>query len=68
MENGNGNGKSRKSRLVLTRDVGQAVVIDGPAVVRVVRARRGEVRLAVEADRSTKVDREEVRARKEART
>ena len=57
--------ENRKSRLVLTRDVGQAVVIDGPAVVRVVRARRGEVRLAVEADRSTKVDREEVRERRE---
>lgn len=52
-------------RLVLTRKRGQAVVISGPAVVRVVETRRGGVRLAIEADRSTQVDREEIGKRKE---
>lgn len=59
--------EGKKSRLVLTRELGQAIVIDGPAVVRVVRTRGKDVRLAIEAERTTRVDREEMRAREEAK-
>jgi carbon storage regulator CsrA len=49
-----------KTRLVLTRRIGETVVIDGPAEITVSDVTRGKVRLAIVADRSTTVDRKEV--------
>lgn len=54
-------------RLILTRKIGQAIVIDGPgpSVVRLVRTSKGSARLIIESPAETKVDREEIRAKKE---
>jgi carbon storage regulator len=49
--------------LVLSRKVGEAIVIDGGIVVRVAEVHGGRVRLAIEAPRSVRVDREEVHER-----
>ena len=49
--------------LVLSRKVGEAIVIEGGIVVRVAEVNGGRVRLAIEAPRSTRVDREEVHER-----
>jgi carbon storage regulator len=49
--------------LVLSRKIGEAIVIDGGIVVRVADAQGGRVRLAIDAPRSTRVDREEIRDR-----
>ena len=49
--------------LVLSRKVGEAIVIDGGIVVRVAEIQGGRVRLAINAPRSTRVDREEVHER-----
>jgi carbon storage regulator len=46
--------------LVLTRKVGQAIVIAGEIRVAVVEVEGGKVRLAVEGPREVTVDREEV--------
>jgi carbon storage regulator len=50
--------------LVLTRQVGEEIVIDNSIRVTVVSVHHGKVRLGVEAPRSVSVDRAEVRARK----
>lgn len=49
--------------LVLSRKVNEAIVIDGGIVVRVVEMQGGRVRLAIEAPRDIRVDREEVSER-----
>lgn len=49
--------------LVLSRKIGEAIVIDGGIVIRVADAHGGRVRLAIDAPRATRVDREEVRDR-----
>jgi carbon storage regulator CsrA len=49
--------------LVLSRKVGEAIVIDGGIVVRVAEVQGGRVRLAIDAPRSTRIDREEVHDR-----
>jgi carbon storage regulator len=49
--------------LVLSRKVGEAIVIDGGIRIRVADVHGGRVRLAIEAPRSTRVDREEVHER-----
>jgi carbon storage regulator len=49
--------------LVLSRKVGEAIVIDGGIVIRVAEVHGGRVRLAIEAPRSTRVDREEIHER-----
>jgi carbon storage regulator len=49
--------------LVLSRKVGEAIVIDGGIVIRVADIQGGRVRLAIDAPRSTRVDREEVHER-----
>jgi carbon storage regulator len=46
--------------LVLSRKVGEAIVIDGGISIRVAEVNGGRVRLAVDAPRSVRVDREEV--------
>jgi carbon storage regulator len=50
--------------LVLTRRVGEAVVIEGGIRVEVNAVLGDRVRLAIEAPRSTRVDREEVHERR----
>ena len=53
--------------LVLKRKVGEAVVIDrGRIVIRVVQIAGGRVRLAITADRTTLVDREEIHEKRVA--
>ena len=49
--------------LVLSRKVGEAIVIDGGIRIRIAEVQGGRVRLAIEAPRSTRVDREEVHER-----
>lgn len=50
--------------LVLTRRVGEEIVIDGQIRIRVVELSRSKVRIGVEAPHSTRVDRQEVHDRK----
>jgi carbon storage regulator len=49
--------------LVLSRKVGEAIVIDGGVSIRVAEIQGGRVRLAIDAPRTTRVDREEVHDR-----
>jgi len=49
--------------LVLSRKIGEAIVIDGGIVVRVAEIHGGRVRLAIEAPRSVRIDREEIHER-----
>lgn len=48
------------TRLVLTREKGERIVIEGGIVVEVVAVRGGKVRLAIEAPAETKIAREEI--------
>lgn len=48
------------SMLVLTRKLGEGIVIGDRIVVTVVRLSRGQVRLGIEAPRETAVLREEI--------
>jgi carbon storage regulator len=50
--------------LVLARNVGQEIVIDGDIVLTVVAIRGGTVRLGVTAPQSVSVDRREVHQRR----
>jgi carbon storage regulator len=49
--------------LVLSRKVGEAIVIEGGIRIRVAEVQGGRVRLAIEAPRTTRVDRAEVHER-----
>jgi carbon storage regulator len=49
--------------LVLSRKVGEAIVIDGGIVIRVAEIHGGRVRLAIDAPHSVRIDREEIRDR-----
>jgi len=46
--------------LVLTRKVGSSIVIDGHIKIQVVQIKGRQVRLGIEAPKTTKVHREEV--------
>ena len=46
--------------LVLTRKLGEAIEIDGPATVRVLRVSGKTIRLGITADAATPIRREEV--------
>ncbi len=50
--------------LVLTRNVGETIVIDGGIRVTVVSIQGGKVRLGVDAPDDVRVDREEVHKRR----
>jgi carbon storage regulator len=50
--------------LVITRKVGESIVIDGNIRVTVVSHQRGKIRLGIEAPEYVAVDREEVHDRK----
>lgn len=52
--------------LVLTRRVGEQIVIDGATRVMVVEVKGSRVRLGVAAPASVRVDRAEVHARRES--
>lgn len=54
--------------LVLTRRVGETIVIDGCIRVTVVSVKGDKVRIGVEAPDHIRVDREEVHARREEYT
>lgn len=47
-------------RLILKRRRGQAIVVNGPAVIRISDDHHGYVRLLIDAPAETRVDREEV--------
>jgi len=49
-----------KTMLVLTRKVGESVIIDGGITVTVVSLERGKVRIGITAPPDVRVDREEV--------
>ena len=46
--------------LVLSRKIGEAIVVDGKAVVRVIGTSGGKIRLGIEAERNVLVLREEL--------
>lgn len=50
--------------LVLTRTIGQEIVVDGAVCIRVVDVRSGKVRIGITVPESVAVDRMEVRQRK----
>ena len=50
--------------LVLTRSIGQQIVIDGDIRITVTAIEGGKVRLGIEAPHSISVDRAEIRERK----
>jgi carbon storage regulator len=50
--------------LVLTRNIGEQIVIDGNIVVTIVGLEGGKVRLGVQAPKSVRVDRAEVHQRR----
>lgn len=52
--------------LVLTRHVGEELVIAGNIFIRVVAIEGNKVRVGIEAPRSVRVDREEVHRRRQA--
>jgi carbon storage regulator len=52
--------------LLLTRRVGESIKIGSDVSVKVMAINGGQVRIAIEAPRATRVDREEVRARIDA--
>jgi carbon storage regulator len=51
--------------LVLSRSLGESIVIDDQIHVRIVKISGGRVRLAVDAPREVSVDRKEVWARRQ---
>ena len=51
--------------LVLSRRIGEQIVIDGNISVTVVEIKGSQVRLGVTAPKSVRVDREEVHARRQ---
>lgn len=51
--------------LVLTRQQGQAVIINGDIVVRVMSINGQNVRIGIDAPRDVKIDREEIALRKQ---
>lgn len=51
--------------LVLSRRIGEQIVIDGNISVTIVEIKGSQVRLGVTAPRSVRVDREEVHARRQ---
>ena len=59
-------GKGGRGMLVLSRGVGESLIIGNNVVVTVQGIDRGIVRLQVRAPRTVSVDRTEIRARKEA--
>ncbi len=53
--------------LILTRKVGESIVIGDDVTVTLLEMRRNQVRLAIRAPREVPIDREEVRADKVAK-
>lgn len=51
--------------LVLSRKLGEEVIVDGPCRVKVVRIQDGRVRLAITAAKSVRIDRAELREKRE---
>lgn len=51
--------------LVLTRTIGQEIVVDSAVRIRIVDVRGGKVRIGITAPESVEVDRLEVRQRKQ---
>lgn len=52
--------------LVLTRRIGETLLIGENVSVTVIGTQRGQVKLAIDAPREVRVDREEIRQRKDA--
>jgi carbon storage regulator len=56
----------RRPMLVLTRSIGQEILIGDDIVIRLVAINGTQVRIGIEAPRHVAVDRREVRAAKDA--
>jgi carbon storage regulator len=56
--------KEETTMLVLTRNVGETIVIDGKIRVTVVAIQGGKVRIGIDAPDDVRVDREEVHKRR----
>lgn len=52
--------------LILSRRVGQSIVIDGRITITVTRTLAGEATLAIEAPKEIRVDRKEIHERRQA--
>jgi carbon storage regulator len=46
--------------LILSRQKHEAVIVDGPATIRIISVRGKQVRVGIEAEKTTKVVREEL--------
>ena len=46
--------------LVLSRMVGESIIVDGPCVITLVEMRRSNVKIGIEADRSVNIVRKEI--------
>lgn len=51
--------------LLLTREIGEKLVINKDIVIEIVSLNRGQVRMAITAPRSVTIDREEIHQQKE---
>ena len=51
--------------LVLTRKIGESIVIDGGITITVVAVEPGRIRLGISAPRDVRIDREEVYRRRQ---
>lgn len=51
--------------LVLSRNVGESIVVDGPCVLTVTEVRGGKVRIGCVAERDVRIDRAEVAERRD---
>ena len=56
---GTHNGTEGKTMLALARSEGQSIIIDGHIEVKIVKWSRSSVRLAIQAPREVRVDRDE---------
>ena len=52
--------------LILSRKVGQSIVINGNVVVKVVRVDGDQIKLGIQAPESVKVNREEIQRQQDA--
>ena len=55
-----------RAMLILSRKVGQSIVINGNVVVKVVRVDGDQIKLGIQAPESVKVNREEIQRQQDA--
>ena len=55
-----------RAMLILSRKVGQSIVINGNVIVKVVRVDGDQIKLGIQAPESVKVNREEIQRQQDA--